>query len=72
MASILMGVITAMLISLSCGGCFYAGYKVGYTNQPKTEETEKQTAEPTEEQKKIAEGLTNILNYTNRHKAGGK
>lgn len=71
MASILMGVITAILIILICGACFYVGYRVGYANQPKAEQSEK-TTQLTEEQRKIAEGLANMLNHANRHKAGGR
>ncbi len=71
MASILMGVITAILIILICGVVFYVGYKVGYENQPTPmiqEETPRN--EPTKRQSEISEGMSNILNYANRH--GGK
>jgi hypothetical protein len=69
MASILMGVITAILIILICGVCFYVGYKVGYAKQPKEEQSLK-TSEMSEAQMKRAEGFANILNHANRHRAG--
>ncbi len=72
MASILMGVITAIFIILICGACFYVGYKVGYANSPKEEQREKANSTLTEAQQKRAEGFANILNQANRHKAGDK
>ena len=72
MLSILLGTITAMLIILGCGGCFYAGYKVGYTFQPKATEEEKPKAEMNEEQRRLYEGMQNILNYANRHGGGNR
>ena len=70
MASILMGVITAILVILICGLVFLVGYKVGYANQPKEEQSEK-TSTITEGQQRLAEGFANILNHANRHKSGG-
>lgn len=70
MASILMGTITALIVILIGGGSFYVGYKVGYANL-KTEQQEEKKAELTEEQRRVAEGLANIFDYSNRHKAGG-
>lgn len=67
MASILMGVITAILIILICGACFYVGYKVGVSNQPTTEEQEEAKQQATKRQSEINEGLANMLNYANRH-----
>lgn len=67
MASILMGVITAILIILICGFVFYVGYRIGYANQPQTEQNVK--AE-NERNKEIMEGFANIVNYANRHKSG--
>ena len=67
MSDILLGVITAILIILACGGCFYVGYRVGYNNRPKGEQIEKTSPKLTEEQKKMAEGFANILNHANRH-----
>ncbi len=70
MASILMGVITAILIILICGVCFYVGYKIGYAKQPKEEQCLKTNPAMSEEQIKRAEGFANILNHANRHRAG--
>lgn len=67
MASILMGVITAILIILICGVVFFVGYKVGISNQPKIEQSEKTTAEINERNKEIMQGMANILNHANRH-----
>ena len=72
MLSILFGTITAMLVILSCGGCFYAGYKVGHTFQPKPTEEVKPKAEMNEEQRRLYEGMQNILNYGNRHGGGNR
>ena len=72
MVSILLGVITALLIILSCGGCFYAGYRVGYANIPKEPQEEKPKAGMSEEQKRLYEGMQNILNHANRHGGGNK
>lgn len=67
MASILMGVITAILIILICGFVFFVGYRIGYANQPKTEQNVKTE---NERNKEIMEGFSNIVNYANRHKSG--
>ena len=72
MANILIGVITAILVILACGVCFYVGYRVGYTNKPKEEQNEKTTTNLTKEQQRMAEGFANILNHANRHGAGDK
>lgn len=66
MASILMGTVTAMLMLLMGGGCFICGYKAGSLQPPITDE--RSNTQPTEEQKRLAEGFTNLLNYANRHK----
>ena len=72
MANILMGVITAILIILLSGAVFYIGYKVGYANTPKEPQEEKPKAEMTQEQKRLYEGIQNMLNYSNRHGGGNK
>lgn len=72
MTSILMGTITALIVILIGGGSFYAGYKVGYTNRRAELQEEKTKTEPTEEQRRVAEGLANIFDYSNRRKVGGR
>lgn len=72
MASILMGTTTALIVILIGGGSFYAGYKVGASNRKTEVQEEKTKTELTEEQKRVAEGFTNMLNYANRHMGGDK
>lgn len=71
MASILMGTTTALIVILICGGAFYVGYKVGCKNTQMPTEREKTSKDLTEEQKRVAEGFSNMLNYANRHNKGG-
>ena len=70
MASILMGAATALIILIAGAGCFIAGLKAIDIKISETEPKSRPAAEPTEEQRKIAEGLSNMLNYGNRHKIG--
>ncbi len=67
MASILMGAVTALIILIAGAGCFIAGLKAIDTQMEKTQPKPRTATEPTEEQRKIAEGLSNMLNYSNRH-----
>lgn len=64
MASILMGTLTSMIMLIIGGGCFLMGYRVC---EMKPAPDEKHDTQPTEEQKRMAEGFTNLLNYANRH-----
>ena len=64
MVEILLGttsVLTVIIISIIS---FWFGYRFGELSK-KTEQVEKK--EPTEEQKRVAEGFNNLLNYANRH-----
>ena len=72
MASILMGTTTALIVILICGGSFYIGYRFGCINSKNAPQEEKTRAEMTEEQKRLVEGFTNILNHANRHRGGDK
>ena len=67
MASILMGAITALIILFVGTGCFIAGLKAIDAQLKSAQPERRVTAEPSEEQRKIAEGLSNMLNYGNRH-----
>lgn len=64
MVEILLGttsVLTVIIISIIS---FWFGYRFGELSK-KTEQVERK--EPTEEQKRVAEGFANILNHTYRH-----
>lgn len=63
MFDIFLGAFTFFLMLISCGGCFILGLYAGR----KGESSAKAEAIPTEEQKRMAEGFTNLLNYANRH-----
>ena len=69
MANILMGAVTALIILIVGAGCFIAGLKAIDTKIVVAEQKPRTVSEPTEEQRKIAEGLANMLNYSNRHQS---
>lgn len=71
MASIFLGAATALIVILIGGGAFYVGYKVGRNNTQIPTERENTNKDLTEEQKRVAEGFSNMLNYANRHNKGG-
>ena len=70
--SILMGTTTALIVLLIGGGAFYTGYRVGCVNSQNDPQEEKTKTELSEEQKRVAEGFNNMLNYANRHKGGDR
>ncbi|MBR5270928.1 MAG: hypothetical protein IKV64_01960 [Clostridia bacterium] len=67
MFSIFMGTITAVAILVAGILCFNAGLNALDICIKEAEHKAPPKAEPTEEQRKIAEGLSNMLNYGNRH-----
>ena len=67
MIGILMGTITAAAILVAGVLCFNAGLNALDICAREVSDKPRPKAEPTEEQRKIAEGLSNMLNYGNRH-----
>ena len=72
MASVLMGATTALIVFLVGCSTFYIGYRLGSANSQNIPQETKTKAELTEEQKRVAEGFNNMLNYANRHKGGDR
>ena len=64
MESLLLGTSTMLTVLLIAIISFWAGYRFGELN---TQDAEHKKHEPTEEQKRVAEGFANILNHANRH-----
>ena len=67
MIGILMGTITAVAILVAGVLCFNAGLNALNICVREAEQKPRPKAEPTEEQRKIAEGLSNMLDYGKRH-----
>ena len=65
MASILMGVICGFLFTTMSIWCIWLGFNLG---KKQISEEVKEKPEISEEQKRMAEGFNNLLNYANRHK----
>ena len=63
----LMGTITAVAILVAGVLCFNAGLNALDLCAGETGQKPRPKAEPTEEQRKIAEGLSNMLDYGKRH-----
>ena len=64
MVEILLGTSTMLTVLLIGIISFWFGYRFSQLNK-RAEQVEKK--EPTEEQKRVAEGFANILNHTYRH-----
>ena len=67
MLSVLMGSVTAVAILVAGVLCFNAGLNALDICAREVSDKPRPKVEPTEEQRKIAEGLSNMLNYGNRH-----
>ena len=67
MVCILMGALTAVAVLVAGILCFNAGLNAMKICSEDAVQKAPPKAEPTEEQRKIAEGLSNMLNYGNRH-----
>ena len=64
MVNILLGTSTMLTVLLIAIISFWFGYRFCELNKKAEQATKK---EPTDEQKRVAEGFNNLLNYANRH-----